>query len=69
MMTDPMMSVKNWVGELPQEVRLPGLEPHTAESRWQFCMCGSCREKRRLLDMLPGKAIDYQTYRHKDEKY
>jgi hypothetical protein len=64
------MSVMDYrVGELPQEPRLPGLEKHTAESKWQFCMCGSCREKRRLLDMLPGKAIDYSTFRHKDEKY
>ena len=45
------------------------LEKHVAESKWQFCNCLSCQNKRALLDSLPGKAIDYQTYRRKDERY
>jgi len=44
-------------------------EPHVAESKWQFCNCLSCQNKRATIDALPGKPIDYNVYRHKDEKY
>ena len=45
------------------------LEKHTAESKWQFCNCKTCQDKRRFLDGLPGERIDYATFRHRDEKY
>jgi len=45
------------------------LEKHTADSKWQFCNCRSCQDKRFLLDSLPGKPINYKTYRRKDEDY
>jgi hypothetical protein len=45
------------------------LEPHTAESRWQFCNCRSCQDRRRLIDSAPGTKIDFATYRKKDERY
>jgi hypothetical protein len=59
------------VGELPQvELELPNpIEKHTADSKWQFCNCKTCQTKRLTLDSLPGKPIDYATYRRKDEKY
>lgn len=53
-----------------QEQSLPNpLEKHTAESHWQICNCASCQRFRMLIDSMPGKPIDYATYRHKDEKY
>ena len=45
------------------------IEKHTAESKWQFCNCETCQEKRFKLDNLPGKAINYKTFRLKDEDY
>lgn len=45
------------------------LEPHVAESRWQFCNCQSCQEKRFRLVSMPGPKIDFQTFRLKDERY
>ena len=45
------------------------LEKHTADSKWQFCNCRSCQDRRRLIDNAPGTKIDYATYRRKDEKY
>jgi len=45
------------------------LEIHIAESRWQFCNCQSCQEKRFKLDSMPGPKIDYGTFRLKDERY
>ena len=45
------------------------MEKHVAESKWQFCNCKSCQDKRFLLDSLPGKPIDYATFRLKDERY
>lgn len=53
---------KNGQGYVP-------FEKHTAESRWQFCNCQSCQDYRRLIERMPGKPIDFKTYRHKDEKY
>jgi len=44
-------------------------EKHTADSKWQFCNCESCQDKRFLLDSMPGKPIDYATFRLKDERY
>jgi len=54
--------------------RVPGLEykeinEHVAESKWQFCNCQTCQEKRFKLDSMPGPKIDYQTFRLKDERY
>lgn len=46
------------------------LEVHTAESKWQFCRCASCQDKRQLILSAPSeKPIDFATYRRKDEKY
>ena len=45
------------------------LEPHTAESKWQFCNCQTCQEKRFKLQNMPGAKIDFNTFRLKDEKY
>ena len=42
---------------------------HTADSKWQFCMCEYCQEIRKRIENAPGKPIDFKTYRHKDEKY
>jgi len=59
------------VGFIPKiEQPLPKqAEKHTANSQWQFCNCGSCQRIRLNLEALPGRNIDYATYRHKDEKY
>lgn len=59
------------LGQLPHaepDYVLP-FETHTAESKWQFCKCRSCQDKRFLLDSLPGKPIDYATFRLPGEKY
>lgn len=65
-----MEIAKGQVGELPQISReYKPLEKHTADSKWQFCNCRFCQDKRFILDSLPGTPIDYQTYRRKDEKY
>ena len=45
------------------------LEPHTAESKWQFCCCQTCQEKRFKLDNMAGPKIDYTTFRLKGENY
>ncbi len=45
------------------------MEKHTADSKWQFCNCKSCQDKRYFLDSLPGPKIDFATFRHRDEKY
>ena len=39
------------------------LEQHVAESKWQYCNCQTCQEKRFKLDSMPGKKIDYGTFR------
>ena len=54
---------------IPQRAETVALEEHTADSRWQFCMCASCQDIRRRIEEAPGKPIDFATYRHKDEKY
>lgn len=45
------------------------LESHVGESKWQFCNCQTCQEKRFKLDSMPGPKIDYATFRLKDERY
>ncbi len=45
------------------------IEKHTAESKWQFCNCQGCQEKRARLDRLPGPRVDFATFRNRDEKY
>lgn len=57
------------VRQMPGLREFVGKEPHTADSRWQFCGCRSCQEFRFLIESQPGSAIDFRTYRHKDEKY
>lgn len=53
-----------------QGVTLPNpLEAHTADSKWQFCNCGSCQRRRKLIEDTPGTKIDFATYRKKDERY
>jgi hypothetical protein len=44
-------------------------EKHTADSKWQYCNCGTCQEKRNTLNNLPGPPIDYDKLRRKDEHY
>jgi len=53
--------------EVPREYK--PLEKHVAESKWQYCNCKSCQDIRFFIDAQPGTPIDYNTYRHKDEKY
>lgn len=53
----------------PGAVELKPLEEHTAESKWQFCNCRSCQEKRALILSMPGKEIDFAKYRRSDERY
>lgn len=53
---------------------LPGMEykpieEHTADSKWQFCNCQTCQEKRFRLDCMPGPKINYAKFRLKDENY
>ena len=50
------------------ELLMP-FEKHTADSKWQFCKCETCQKKRALLDSLPGKQIDYATFRLPGERY
>jgi len=45
------------------------IEEHTADSKWQFCMCRSCQSKRALILSMPGKEIDFTKYRRPDERY
>jgi len=52
-----------------EEVFPNPLEPHTAESKWQFCNCRSCQGKRALILSMPGKEIDFAKYRRSDERY
>ena len=53
-----------------QDMELPNpLEKHVAESKWQFCNCRTCQEKRIKLQSLPGEKIDFSTFRLKDERY
>jgi hypothetical protein len=40
------------------------VEPHTAESVWQDCMCASCQDVREVKKLPRGT-----TFRNKDEKY
>ena len=44
-------------------------EEHTADSKWQYCMCKWCQEKRYKLENMPGATIDWNKFRLKDEKY
>lgn len=55
--------------ELDGRVYVKPFEKHTAESRWQFCNCLTCQNKRILLDSLPGPKIDFTKFRLKDEDY
>jgi hypothetical protein len=57
-------------------VGIPDWEPneaslaiHTADSKWQYCMCRTCQQKRHKLDSMPGEKINYDTLRLKDERY
>ena len=45
------------------------LEEHAADSKWQYCLCGSCQSKRHLLETLPGVKIDFNTFRLPGERY
>ena len=45
------------------------LEEHTAESKWQYCNCRTCQEKRMKLESMPGAKIDWNKIRLKDERY
>lgn len=42
---------------------------HTADSKWQYCMCRTCQQKRWKLDHLPGPPINYDTLRLPGERY
>ena len=64
------MALDRRIAEMPkQSFEMKPLEKHTADSKWQFCNCKSCQEKRFMLDSLPGPKIDYTTFRLKDERY
>ena len=45
------------------------LEEHTAESKWQYCNCQTCQEKRFTIESLPGAKPDWDKIRLKDERY
>ena len=45
------------------------LEEHEAESKWQYCNCLSCQNKRFFLESLPGAQINWDKWRAKDERY
>jgi hypothetical protein len=53
----------------PEKIEMKPLERHVAESKWQYCFCRTCQEKRWKLDHLPGPKIDYDKLRLKDEHY
>jgi hypothetical protein len=58
------------IGYLPKsEPDWEPFEEHTADSKWQYCKCRSCQNKRFLLDSLPGPKINYDKLRLKDEDY
>jgi hypothetical protein len=57
------------VAHMPKGNEIVGTEEHTADSKWQFCGCKSCRGYRTLIDSQPGTPINYATYRKKDERY
>ena len=44
-------------------------EEHLAESKWQYCLCQTCQEKRFKMEQMPGAKIDWDKFRLKDEKY
>lgn len=45
-------------------------DKHVAESKWQYCMCKTCQERRHLIEMAPGVGkVDFDKLRHKDEPY
>jgi hypothetical protein len=51
------------------DYKLP-FERHVAESVWQRCGCQSCQEYRHLILTRPGSLImNFETFRHKDERY
>jgi hypothetical protein len=45
------------------------IDVHTADSKWQSCNCRTCQRKRTFLDGLPGAPFQYETFRHRDERY
>lgn len=65
-----MEAMRGHVGTLHlREPDYKPLEVHTADSKWQFCMCKSCQDYRFLIESQPGGPINFKTYRHKDEPY
>jgi hypothetical protein len=57
------------IGMIEPNDQLEPFEKHTADSKWQFCMCETCQRRRKLIDSAPGMPIDYSVHRKKDEKY
>jgi hypothetical protein len=45
------------------------IEEHTADSKWQYCMCRSCQDRRETIEKIPGPPINWDTLRLKDERY
>jgi hypothetical protein len=53
-----------------QGMEYKAIEEHVAESKWQFCNCQTCQEKRcRVERASPGTPFKFETYRRSDEKY
>ena len=58
-----VVGIPDW--EPPKE----SITEHTADSRWQYCMCRTCQQKRWKLDHMAGPPINYDKLRLKDEHY
>lgn len=57
------------IARVEHEYELP-IEKHTADSKWQYCKCKSCQDKRAFILAAPGgKNFDFNAFRHRDEKY
>lgn len=63
---------------IPQNVKPRFLDPridyrpfeaHVAESKWQYCRCQSCQEKRFTMERLPGIKINFDALRLPGERY
>lgn len=64
------MEPKGTIGYIPSNEELVGpFEKHTADSKWQYCMCETCQRHRKYLQARSDKPINWDTLRLKDERY
>jgi hypothetical protein len=64
------MNDNRQIGILPRyEPEYLPMEVHSADSKWQYCTCKSCQDKRFLLESLPGAKINFDTLRLTGERY